>query len=374
MRILFTFCIGLCSLWGTAQLQPVNYLYWNVDCMNKYNYVSTGETQTTDFYLKQSADHFIAFHIKKPSQSTWQNKAPEKTLDCATQSLFTTQAITDINKGRKQLFIVEKVGPRYRYHQVFDIKTIEASENQIAYESTSFSFSFRPKVETDRSKNLIQRDVFGGTLHFKTAEMQNKLPTYTFVYYPDGAKIAETYTFAAHLGLIKMETAKVNHILSTINDAPWLRVASFAARGTRKIPSPSIAPKTPQEAKPMDADCIHVVREGETLYEISERSGRTMDWIKRRNHLENSQLKLKQILYLCGEPDQAEQPPYRKILDRQEGVVKTVHTVRKGDNLHDLARRYQTSIANIERWNNLATEALQINQELIVQKVSAPNK
>lgn len=42
------------------------------------------------------------------------------------------------------------------------------------------------------------------------------------------------------------------------------------------------------------------------------------------------------------------------------------YVVKKGDTLYSIAKKYNTTVANIKKLNNLSTTILQINQELLI--------
>lgn len=55
-----------------------------------------------------------------------------------------------------------------------------------------------------------------------------------------------------------------------------------------------------------------------------------------------------------------------------EGYIEPkyeTYTVKKGDNLYDIARRYNTSVINLMDLNNLTSTSLQIGQVLKVREL-----
>ena len=45
-----------------------------------------------------------------------------------------------------------------------------------------------------------------------------------------------------------------------------------------------------------------------------------------------------------------------------------IHTVRKGDTLYAISRKYKVSVEAIKEWNNLKSNTLEVGQELIIKK------
>ena len=108
---------------------------------------------------------------------------------------------------------------------------------------------------------------------------------------------------------------------------------------------------------------IHVVRSGETLSEIAESYGIGLSKVRAANGLRSNNLRLGQRLVI---------PATAKNLD---GAVANaskasssndarMHTVRAGDTLSAIARRYGTSVAKLKAVNNLRNNNLRIGERL----------
>jgi len=52
-------------------------------------------------------------------------------------------------------------------------------------------------------------------------------------------------------------------------------------------------------------------------------------------------------------------------------LVPTVHKVRRGDTLGQIAERYNVSVRDIQQWNNLRGTTIIVNQELTIHSVAA---
>ncbi|MEK5427785.1 C40 family peptidase [Cytobacillus sp. FSL R7-0680] len=58
-----------------------------------------------------------------------------------------------------------------------------------------------------------------------------------------------------------------------------------------------------------------------------------------------------------------------------QASADSTHTVKQGDTLWDIAKKYNTSVSQLKKWNDLNSDFLQINQKLIVSSEnSAPAK
>ena len=120
------------------------------------------------------------------------------------------------------------------------------------------------------------------------------------------------------------------------------KVLSYAAskKGTRKI--------------------IHVVKRGDTLWDIAQSYGINHNDIRRWNGRRSSRLNLGQKLVLYV--------PQAKAEAKLETSGKTlVYVVRRGDNLWDISRRFKTPPAKIRRWNNMRNNRITPGDRLTVR-------
>lgn len=134
--------------------------------------------------------------------------------------------------------------------------------------------------------------------------------------------------------------------LKEINDiAPRRRVAR---RGeTLLVPKTTAKRLAIADATPVSGHVI--VRRGETLYGIARRHGVSVAQLKAWNGLTSNHLKIGQRLLLRA-------AHRHKALAATNGEPKgrhTVYTVRRGDTLHSIARRFNVAVNDLQRWNNL---------------------
>lgn len=106
----------------------------------------------------------------------------------------------------------------------------------------------------------------------------------------------------------------------------------------------------------------YAVTNGDTLSQIAARFDIPTSWLRSRNNLRNDHLKIGQVLliphsrdnidYLSNTLNSAEQPNY--------------HSVRQGDSLWTIARKYDTSIKRLRETNKLSSNTLRVGDRLIV--------
>lgn len=94
---------------------------------------------------------------------------------------------------------------------------------------------------------------------------------------------------------------------------------------------------------------MYTVQPGDSLYLISQKFGISVEQIKQANQLSGNLIFIGQRLYI---PEEIQRP--------------TVYTVKSGDTLYLIARRYNTTIESIQALNNLTGTALRVGQTLTI--------
>ena len=130
----------------------------------------------------------------------------------------------------------------------------------------------------------------------------------------------------------------------------WERLAEAVVRATALYKGISYAPAPGEN--------IYIVKAGDSLYSIARQFNTTVDELRRLNNLTTSTLRIGQILIIPTTT-----PP------TTGGIT---YTVKSGDNLYDIARRYNTTVDEIKRANNLTTNTLRIGQILTIPTVTPP--
>ena len=94
---------------------------------------------------------------------------------------------------------------------------------------------------------------------------------------------------------------------------------------------------------------IYIVKPGDSLYSIARTYGISVNDIMSLNNLNSSLLNIGQTL---------------KIPISEEEVIN--YTVKSGDTLYSIARKYNTTVDDIKQKNNLKSNTLSIGQTLII--------
>ena len=101
-------------------------------------------------------------------------------------------------------------------------------------------------------------------------------------------------------------------------------------------------------------DNYYRVKSGDTLWSIARKYGLTVNEIKEANNLNNNTLSIGQLLYI-------------PILETVP-VELSIYTVKNGDTLYSIARKYNLTVDELKSLNNLASNTLQIGQKLNVKR------
>lgn len=98
----------------------------------------------------------------------------------------------------------------------------------------------------------------------------------------------------------------------------------------------------------------YIVKAGDNLYSIAKRYNMTVDELKRLNNLTSNIISIGQVLNLKKKNEEPPLPNYE------------IYIVQKGDSLYKIANKYGVKINDIIELNNLPTTILSINQKLLI--------
>lgn len=121
--------------------------------------------------------------------------------------------------------------------------------------------------------------------------------------------------------------------------------------------------KSVKEAKNRN---IHIVRSGENLGLIAKRYHVYVNQLKRWNNLRSNTIYPGQKLVVYGAG--STQYYQKSSTPVMRSSTKSTHTVRYGENLGVIAKKYKCTVTDLKEWNNLNSSVIQPNQKLIVYK------
>jgi membrane-bound lytic murein transglycosylase D len=123
----------------------------------------------------------------------------------------------------------------------------------------------------------------------------------------------------------------------------------------------------------------YVVKSGDTLFSIAKRSGMSLDALKAANKLTSNAVNVGQTLSVRGNEDLKASETSALIAVSSNAEPATIepavvsptntnkakrpaparfHTVRTGDTLFSIAKRFNVTIANLQKWNQLSAKAV----------------
>jgi len=114
----------------------------------------------------------------------------------------------------------------------------------------------------------------------------------------------------------------------------------------------------------------HKVKKGETLEKIAEQYDVAIVDLKSWNRLKTSRINAGVMLEVYS-PDQSEEPA-EEVITKKKTVPKTAmktatYVVRRGDTLELIAEKYNVSIAELKKWNDLKNSRIMVGQKLKVK-------
>lgn len=126
------------------------------------------------------------------------------------------------------------------------------------------------------------------------------------------------------------------------------------------LPSTTISPSQVLRIPTATTTARYVVKSGDTLYSIASLYNTTVTELKRINNLTSNLLTIGQLLIV-------------PVNEETEGGV-VIYTVKSGDSLFAIAKKYNTTVAEIKELNNLTSDLLSIGQQLkIPTEITSPS-
>lgn len=117
----------------------------------------------------------------------------------------------------------------------------------------------------------------------------------------------------------------------------------------------------------------HEVRPGETMFSISRKYNVRLSDIKKWNNLESTALNIGQKLVIYPGADDTNKNTAPAVpVAKATGEGDIVHTVSSSQTLYSISRKYNVSMTDIKKWNNLKDASLSIGQKLIIKSAEQP--
>lgn len=134
----------------------------------------------------------------------------------------------------------------------------------------------------------------------------------------------------------------------------------------------------PPAPKATSQNVYHVVKKGETLSGIAQKYDVPASQIATLNNLKKNQINIKQkLLIKKGDKQGVESSATKntsvpvaatKETTNDEALAAAFHTVKKGETLYGISKKYGASSKDIVAWNDIKNNEVKIGQKLIVKK------
>jgi peptidoglycan DL-endopeptidase LytF len=125
---------------------------------------------------------------------------------------------------------------------------------------------------------------------------------------------------------------------------------------------------------PVSTPSQYTVVLGDTLYSISNRFGTTVSALRSANNLSSDILSIGQTLTIPAAGATMTQPPAPAPLVKEERKT-FIYTVKSGDSLSVIAKRFAVSVGSIQDANHLNSDFLQVGQALTIPDgLNAPSQ
>ena len=122
--------------------------------------------------------------------------------------------------------------------------------------------------------------------------------------------------------------------------------------------------KLEEEMKKVSDRSVHIVKSGENLGSIAKKYRISVNQLKTWNKLKSTTIYpgQKLIVYSSGAP--MAQAGNSQPVERS--TEQKIHTVKSGENLTIIAKKYKCTVTNLKEWNNLKSTNLKVGQKLKV--------
>ena len=133
-----------------------------------------------------------------------------------------------------------------------------------------------------------------------------------------------------------------------------------------------------EKVEAVSTSFVHVVKKGESLGSIARKYHVTVAKLKKWNHLKRDTLHVGQRLtiYRSGGPvtqvSQSTNTSSSKSSSTKSTKSKTTttktHTVKKGETLSSISRKYGCTVNDLKKWNGLKSNTVKVGQKLKIKK------
>jgi membrane-bound lytic murein transglycosylase D len=152
-----------------------------------------------------------------------------------------------------------------------------------------------------------------------------------------------------------------------IAKTPTKKPISDEPIGEEELVKPKPIIKDPVTTKPQ----THVVSSGETLFSISKKYDVSVSQIKEWNNITGNSINSGQRLVVSNKKTSNAVIGKESVTETKKPVSNsgsTSHTVTRGETLYSISRKYDVSVNDIKKWNNMADNEIMVGSKIIIKK------
>jgi membrane-bound lytic murein transglycosylase D len=136
--------------------------------------------------------------------------------------------------------------------------------------------------------------------------------------------------------------------------------------------NPTIATETKTEKPVIISEGnkkYYVVKSGDYLGKIATQNGTTVEQIKKWNGLSSNTVNVGQKLIVGVEKETVSTTETKSSTSSSQSTATvSTHTVKAGESLYLISKKYGVTVDELKEWNNLTTTELKVGQKLTVKK------
>lgn len=318
------------------------------ECFRSYSSAEDSYRDHSDF-LKKSQRYAFLFQLDPADYKDWAKGL--KKAGYATNPRYTQQLINYIETYDLQQYTLVALGRR------------KMEEDQPAYAAGNQGQPFISTVALTEEDKEIQAEVAVKALRLRYPEEPFRI---------NDTRVVVAIAGTPLLAIAEQYAVRYKHLLE-FNE---LSESDDIIRKDQLI--------FLQRKRRQGTNAFHVVRKGETLYDIAQEEAIRLESLLAYNHLQGSETLIAgQRLYLQKDAAQyaeeeernrkvstetvkAEQPVSPVNTSAQLRLVK--HIVQQKETLFGISKKYEVEIEQIRSWNRLPDDAIRSGQELLIYK------
>lgn len=156
------------------------------------------------------------------------------------------------------------------------------------------------------------------------------------------------------------------------------KIAEAKAEKEKAFVNPNKVEKAPPIVKErIDVPEFHILKSGETIYQIAEKYHVFEEDIVNWNQLDPTKLRVGQKIYLneksariaariVGTKEYKPKQSNDQKVESTPSPKYTYHTVKSGETVYRICKNYEISADDLMKWNNMSSNTIKVGQKLIV--------